>query len=498
MFRYYHSSAICYVYLDIDIDDDEQSFSEAELWNCRWVTRGWTLQELVAPNRVDFYTKSWRFCGTRQSLAPTLSKATRIDIKLLERGPGEPLELSRFSVAQRMSWAADRQTKRPEDVAYCLLGLFNVHIPLLYGEGREKAFYRLQEEIMKEHMDHSILAWGIKHDSALWDQESAVKSGILARAPADFRSCAEIVSFWADGEPFEMTNKGLRITLPIIDDAPRGHIAVLNCRLKNNLNGPLGLRLRSAASDEFSWDEFLSHEFLSDEFLLHRRTGALFYRFRNGLTVVQDKETRKALPRTIYLARNIEQRTVESSESFCFLFKFVCSNNTPDDLRHCDFEKPSIGTWDPVTHVLRVTRNDLIESPEISAWIYDPTSPRGHTIRGAKLFIIRSSALYCSLSNVFHSYQCCILSSTASWDGNTRFKARFERTVQFTRTDYDLVLTVGMAGPPKIILGELVYEVLLEMEYVSKEKIPDTTDKEYSQMENGSETEGFSQTEESS
>ncbi|KAH6660690.1 heterokaryon incompatibility protein-domain-containing protein [Truncatella angustata] len=158
MWQWYKESAVCYVYL-VDIPDHLSARNldrrgDMKFQTSRWFTRGWTLQELLAPRFVEFYASDWSEIGTKYSLATRLHKITRISKDALD---GK--ELSSFSVAERMSWAARRKTTRPEDMAYCLLGIFEVNLPLIYGEGRG-SFYRLQEEIMKRYEDYTILLPG--------------------------------------------------------------------------------------------------------------------------------------------------------------------------------------------------------------------------------------------------------------------------------------------------------------------------------------------------
>ncbi|KAK4450903.1 hypothetical protein QBC34DRAFT_401828 [Podospora aff. communis PSN243] len=123
--------------------------------NSRWFTRGWTLQELIAPPLVEFYAQDWKEIGTKFSLRRAISRITGIDIRVLEGA-----DPSTCTVAERMSWAACRETTRIEDQAYCLLGIFKVNMPLIYGEGA-RAFPRLQKEIMKTTEDYTMLAWGL-------------------------------------------------------------------------------------------------------------------------------------------------------------------------------------------------------------------------------------------------------------------------------------------------------------------------------------------------
>jgi hypothetical protein len=142
MFEWYKRATTCYVYLS---DVHEVTL---ELQESRWFTRGWTLQELVAPSSVEFFSSTWQHLGNKQSLEHQLRCITGISMKALR---GQPL--SEIGVVERMSWLTKRQTKLPEDMAYCVLGIFDVHIPFNYGE-KENAFRRLQEEIDKKWKVH--------------------------------------------------------------------------------------------------------------------------------------------------------------------------------------------------------------------------------------------------------------------------------------------------------------------------------------------------------
>jgi hypothetical protein len=149
MFQWYHNADKCYVYLsDVLVDGSVGSHPSSQrtwklaLQNSRWFTRGWTLQELLAPISVEFFSAKGERLGNRSSLLQEIHGATGISIQALEGSP-----LSQFSVDERMLWAERRETKREEDAAYSLLGVFDVYMPLIYGEGREKALIRLQKEI---------------------------------------------------------------------------------------------------------------------------------------------------------------------------------------------------------------------------------------------------------------------------------------------------------------------------------------------------------------
>lgn len=185
MYQWYESSVICYAYLQDVVVESKASegaatrtpsgkHAVADFCKSRWFTRGWTLQELLAPKVVEFYTYDWEEIGTKASLASFISLATDIPTRILWGHA-----LSTCTVAERISWASARQTTREEDMAYCLLGLFGVNMPLLYGEGH-KSFLRLQEQILKQEEDYSLFTWTLQHDCG----ESL--TGFLASSPREF------------------------------------------------------------------------------------------------------------------------------------------------------------------------------------------------------------------------------------------------------------------------------------------------------------------------
>jgi len=151
MFRWYQRASKCYVDLsDVSVPDgisDAEAFPIAwqEAFRCsRWFTRGWTLQELLAPASVEFFSKHGKRLGSRVSLEQEIHEITQIPIAALR---GQPL--SEFSVEDRMNWATERTTTLKEDRVYCLLGIFGVFLSLIYGEGEAYATLRLKEEIQK-------------------------------------------------------------------------------------------------------------------------------------------------------------------------------------------------------------------------------------------------------------------------------------------------------------------------------------------------------------
>ena len=149
MFRWYRDAVKCYVYLsDVSACKRDHNGQTERTWDSgfrtsRWFKRGWTLQELIAPASVEFFSREGEHLGDKKLLEGRIHEITQIPIAALRGTP-----LSDFSVDERKRWAVERETKKKEDKAYCLLGIFNVFIPLIYGEG-DHAFIRLKEEIDK-------------------------------------------------------------------------------------------------------------------------------------------------------------------------------------------------------------------------------------------------------------------------------------------------------------------------------------------------------------
>jgi hypothetical protein len=159
MFRWYQKAARCYVYLS-DVLTRKRKASDTSTdctWksafrDSEWFTRGWTLQELLAPRSVEFFSRDGTRLGDKGTLKGLIQEITGIPISALEG-----TSLSQFRVEERLSWAENRQTSRREDKAYSLLGMFGIHLPLIYGEGTEHAFKRLRQEIQNSQTgEHTI------------------------------------------------------------------------------------------------------------------------------------------------------------------------------------------------------------------------------------------------------------------------------------------------------------------------------------------------------
>ncbi|KAH7418533.1 heterokaryon incompatibility protein-domain-containing protein, partial [Cadophora sp. MPI-SDFR-AT-0126] len=203
MFRWYNQSEICYAYL-VDVKGGANT---KEFGQSRWFTRGWTLQELLAPRRVQFYNTSWDFIGDSGRLSTIIASVAGIRSSYLQNSFQV---IRQASIAERMSWACKRETTRIEDIAYCLMGIFEVNMPMLYGEG-DRAFVRLQEEIIKDSSDQTIFVWGFG-----LPLNRSCTDGIFAESPADFAECGMITPIPStDLTHHTMTNLGLQITLPL-------------------------------------------------------------------------------------------------------------------------------------------------------------------------------------------------------------------------------------------------------------------------------------------
>ena len=290
MFAWYEASMVCYVYLS-DVYALAKPFPERRgpgdtsrpasirIDTSRWFTRGWTLQELIAPSSLAFFSREWVLVGhfrksqARSDSSRAVNPNTPTAPDAADGMPGDwfvqkiasitriPLEYLIYerrylkaSVARRMSWAASRRTTRVEDMAYCLLGIFDINMPLLYGEGN-RAFIRLQEEIMKVSTDQSIFAWDCMNVTIPRRQGDI---SIIAPSPSVFSNGGDIVlcrtsSDSIDNTIFRQSNFGLSLQLPLFDppharySVPRDDyvLCMLNCRLETqDPDGRLYLPLR--------------------------------------------------------------------------------------------------------------------------------------------------------------------------------------------------------------------------------------------------------------
>jgi hypothetical protein len=191
MFRWYKKAEVCYAFLSDVTSDEDPELLDSAFRKSRWFRRGWTLQELIAPVHVQFLGRDWKEIGTKWNLQKLLSEITSIQTKALLG-----LEsLGGFSVAQRMSSLSNRETTRDEDIAYCMIGIFDINMPMLYGEGT-KAFTRLQEQILANSDDDSIFAWWAKQDPASEFGSLNVLNkftGLLANSPKLFARSGNVV-----------------------------------------------------------------------------------------------------------------------------------------------------------------------------------------------------------------------------------------------------------------------------------------------------------------
>lgn len=236
MFEWYKKAKECYVYLNEvhwvkNGTKDEVESSRRSFRDSKWFTRGWTLQELLAPSKALFFDKRWKFIGSREKLSTDISTATSIDASVV-RDYSDRNNRQEISVAMKMAWVAKRERSRTEDMAYCMLGIFDVNMPLLYGE-RRKAFLRLQLEIIRKNDEESIFAWtadDIKDTKDTRYTEGA-SLGMLATWPSAFKGSGDVFvdPQKVNARPsYSMTNKGLEFPLKR-ERWERDHSLVLNC-----------------------------------------------------------------------------------------------------------------------------------------------------------------------------------------------------------------------------------------------------------------------------
>jgi Heterokaryon incompatibility protein (HET) len=219
MYRWYQDCTVCYAYLSDVPNNASPDFRNKKFRESRWFTRGWTVQELIGPLSLEFYGDQWLYqgqnasLGTKRSLRSQVSEITQIpEAGLLSSN----LQQQNYSIAQKMSWAANRKTTRIEDRAYSLLGLLNVNMPLLYGEGN-RAFIRLQEEIMKVSTDETLFAWRMP----VVESRSIQPTGLLAGSLDYFASSGRITKTTNITRRIHsmVTNKGLRMEIMLPEAA---------------------------------------------------------------------------------------------------------------------------------------------------------------------------------------------------------------------------------------------------------------------------------------
>ncbi|KAK4207909.1 heterokaryon incompatibility protein-domain-containing protein [Rhypophila decipiens] len=304
MFAWYRQADICFAFLG-DVNDTNSAV-KATVEGSRWFTRGWTLQELVAPRQVIFFDSQWKEIGRREpdgevnnsAFLDMLGRATRIPSSLLCRDAAGPCSLGglyqkanekqhpmrlyhgtcqgcsrkdtlpmflrdRFSNAQKMSWAARRVTTRREDQAYCMLGLFCVNMPLLYGEG-EAAFIRLQEEILRKSDDPSLLAFDHFNMGKAW---YTVDTGLLAPSALSFQDSQIRLPRSSRIQTLNrmtLDSKTISLHLLLCPDNGRSRsrlwLAILPCRYEDDLAARPALLLESVSHDNTVFSRVLVKE----------------------------------------------------------------------------------------------------------------------------------------------------------------------------------------------------------------------------------------------
>ena len=282
MYRWYGQAEVCYAYLsDVPVrgqlrvpDSVENGVSEMAFSSSRWFTRGWTLQELIAPSSVIFFNSEWGELGTKSSLREVICRITGIQCGILLGDDG----LGSVSVAQRMSWASKRETTRVEDLAYCLMGIFDVFMPMLYGEG-DRAFIRLQEEIIRKSNDHSILAW---RGPALGIKDG----GVFADSPAAFEHSGNFIrSKRFNPMSIGLTSRGVHLTVPSKYWANSSYLVILNCEDMGKPGQLLAIFLKKVFGDNFVRDR-------RDELTSVEKPEVMF-RIRHDVYILQRKIERE-------------------------------------------------------------------------------------------------------------------------------------------------------------------------------------------------------------
>ena len=322
MYQYYSKAKECLVYLD---DFSDRPNNKGHLGNppdftrIEWFKRGWTLQELIAPCTVTFYNSHWESFGHRSDSAihKAIHNVTNIPTDLLT-GKTEHWD---YTVAHRMSWAANRKTTREEDMSYSLFGLFDVNLVPMYGEGARNAFLRLQEAIMSQTTDLSLFAWKANNPNAEY-------RGILARTPDEFSDAAGITrtKFFGDNPEFSMTNKGLKIKPFLVKQSNGKFFLPLNCAKPTGAKKTIGVILKRISEEEVlhrcdpgSLEPFEMEVFSSDHSFWPKQSEAPIYIVKDELHQKEDTDekgqSRKKRSRRTRQAAANRVGNISSSES---------------------------------------------------------------------------------------------------------------------------------------------------------------------------------------
>jgi hypothetical protein len=261
MWEWYGIAEECYAHLsDVSCSSEGDPFDTVLGTPSAWFSRGWTLQELLAPRTVIFCDTDWKVIGRKNDaeILAEITKITSIPLRCLV----SHFSLNHAPVAQKLSWASRRVTTRTEDIAYCLLGLVGVNMPLLYGEG-EKAFLRLQQEIIRQTDDESIFAWC--NPAAALGQ----LSGVLAPNIYHFAHSSHVHVIDGYRKPYAVTNKGLDFDVPCHKVSKLGvYIVPLNCeyRLETGSFARCAIAVQETR-DQFSTSSRICADGLGDHLL---------------------------------------------------------------------------------------------------------------------------------------------------------------------------------------------------------------------------------------
>ncbi|KAH0432993.1 hypothetical protein CcaCcLH18_06108 [Colletotrichum camelliae] len=307
MFSWYKHSEVCFAFFsDLEPFDSAHEdvasrttfpYSEEAFRRCNWFTRGWTLQELIAPSNIEFYNCEWTQFSRKADCLEILSNITGIPYPVLENSSN----LRHTPVAVKMSWAASRKTKRIEDQAYSLLGIFDINMPMIYGEGM-KAFRRLQEEIARETNDLSLFAWRAPPPH---EDRSQKFRGLFARSPSEFSSCATITKSVVrhdTRQEFSLTNKGIRIQTKLYKHADHAYIMSLGLTLAAGT--PVCISL-TRTTDGFVRDEPWSLEYERTVTNADTTRDLFTIHIRKDISLQEDSDLLKKMHRSFRLVFNL-------------------------------------------------------------------------------------------------------------------------------------------------------------------------------------------------
>jgi len=353
MYKWYQKASLCVAYLFDYVHGHD------ELANSSWFTRCWTLQELIAPRRVEFYDQNWKFFGSKNRLCEQIATITWIGVEVL-RCRADPT--TACTVAVRLSWAARRKASRVEDEAYSLLGLFALSMPTLYGSG-EKAFQMFLEEVLRRTGDVTSLVWNKPLES-----HATSLSGLLPSSPAAYASkrCARTTGSLS--RSLSVVADGIELDVLTIPYTLGSFLCILDCR---------------PADDETQYAILLAQLETDGEYgRLHPSESSVFR--VSGRTIANSRAIQR---RKLYVPHLVRSPAMKFIKGFWIRSLQLPGyrKKTHNQVRICSRRDGCMGREDSEPTIVRLPVDEWGTAGLIYSPVADPLGSQRHLVRWIKL-----------------------------------------------------------------------------------------------------------------